>query len=272
VRVRLAALSLTVLLALAGSASASTRILAVGDFGVGGVRERATGQAMEAFEARHPAAYFVTLGDNDYTRSPSEFERNWAEAFGWLRAAGVRAAGVLGNHDYEVGEGSYELATLGMPRRYYTRRVGDVQLFLLDSNRIDAAQTAWLRRKLAASTAAWKIAAFHHPAFSCGLHRGSGEVLDRWSPLFERYGVRLALSGHDHNYQRFAPRRGVTYVLHGGGGAPLYPLVGCLPSYPRLERGQASFGFVSIVAGERRLVVTALDLEGRRVDRVTLER
>ena len=35
-------------------------------------------------------------------------------------------------------------------------------------------------------------------------------------PLFERYGVQLVLSGHDHDYQRSKPINGVTYVVSGG--------------------------------------------------------
>lgn len=270
-RIRLAALgALVAAVALVSSAGAATRILAVGDFGVGGDRQRATGAGMKRFERSHPATYLVTLGDNDYTRGRS-FEANWRASFGWLGAADVRVAGTLGNHDYETGDrGAYQLATLGMPRRYYTRRIGDVQLFLLDSNRIDDVQTAWLEQRLSASEALWKVVVFHHPPYACGGHLGHELVQDRWVPLFERYGVQLVLSGHDHAYERFERRNGVTYVIHGGGGAPLYPVLFCLPSYPDLVFARADYGFLSVVAGEEQLTLTALDLRGRRVDRVRI--
>jgi len=268
-RLALLAAGILVVAGLAGNAGAVTRILAVGDFGVGGERERRTGDAIRRYEERYPASLLVTLGDNDYTRSPSVFRRNWREAFGWLRDAGVGVAGTLGNHDYEVERGRYELESLGMPAPYYTRRVGNVELFLLDSNVIDSAQTAWLRRRLKASTARWKIAAFHHPPYSCGFHAGNETVVARWQPLFERYGVQLVLTGHEHSYQRFE-RRGVTYVVHGGGGGPLYPPLPCPRSYPERQFSRLSYGFLSIRAGEERLRVAALDLAGRRVERVTL--
>ena len=73
----------------AAPAAAATRILAVGDFGVGGSTERATGAAIEAWEADHPASVLLTLGDNDYTESPPAFRSNWHDAFGWLEGAGV---------------------------------------------------------------------------------------------------------------------------------------------------------------------------------------
>jgi acid phosphatase len=272
VRVRLV-IALAALAAVAGvpGATAAIRILAVGDFGVGGERERATGTAISHYEQRYPAKLLVTLGDNDYTRSPAAFKRNWQAAFGWLDGAGVKVAGTLGNHDYEVDRGRYELATLGMPSPYYSRRIGNVELFLLDSNAIDDAQTAWLSRRLRASSARWKIVAFHHPPYSCGFHSGNRTVVAGWVPLFERYGVALVLSGHEHSYQRFA-RRGVAYVVHGGGGAPLYPPLPCPSGYPERLGSQLGFGFLSILAGTRRLRVTALDLRGRRVDRVSLVR
>mgnify|MGYP003289957297 CR=1 FL=1 len=89
-------------LASAASAGAATRILAVGDFGVGGKTERRMGAAMKAWEADHPANLLLTLGDNDYTESPRAFRRNWSDAFGWLSGAGVWVRGTLGNHDVRV--------------------------------------------------------------------------------------------------------------------------------------------------------------------------
>jgi acid phosphatase len=271
VRLRIAAV-VALALALAGTAGAANRILAVGDFGVGGESERATGAAMKRFEATHPASYLVTLGDNDYTKGRA-FAANWQEAFGWLPAAGVKVAGTLGNHDYEAGQSRAELAALGMPGPYYTRKVANAQLFLLDSEMIDdPAQTAWLAQALEASKAAWKIAVFHHPPYSCGFHSGNDDVVAQWVPLFERYGVQLVLSGHEHSYQRFRARRGVTYVVHGGGGAVLYPPTSCPSDHPKRLFSRMGFGFLSVYAGKRRLKVTAIDRQGRSVNSVTLTR
>ena len=129
-------------LALSGSSSAQVRVsfLAMGDYGVGGSRELSLGLRMKSYESRHDANMLVALGDNDYLQSPRLFRANWQKSFGWARRNGLRVGGVLGNHDYETGRGAYELATLGMPGRYYTRRLGDgeVQLFFLDSNSISA--------------------------------------------------------------------------------------------------------------------------------------
>jgi len=258
---------------LAGSSAAQTQVgfLAVGDYGVGGSREVAVGLAMKRFEARRPAGWLVTLGDNDYGESPARFRSSWQQAFGWARRSGLRVGGVLGNHDYLVGRGSYELRTLGMPGRYYTRRLGDgVQLFFLDSNRITAGETAWLERQLSESTATWKIALFHHPPYSCGEHAGNTGVVRSWVPLFERHGVQLVLSGHDHDYQRFQPRNGVTYVVDGGGGASLYRLHRCPRSYPPSARRFSDYGFLYVSATDQKLDVSAVDLRGHVRDRFAL--
>ena len=196
-------------LALAGSSAAQVRVgfLAAGDYGVGGSRELSLGLRMKGYESRNPANMLVTLGDNDYTESPARFRENWRRSFGWARRTGMRVAGVLGNHDYEVARGRYQFRLLGMPGPYYTRTLGDAQLFFLDSNFVTDRQTAWLEQQLAESTSTWKIAVFHHPPYTCGGYFGDRTVQRRWVPLFETYGVQLVLSGHDHNYQRFAATR-----------------------------------------------------------------
>jgi tartrate-resistant acid phosphatase type 5 len=246
------------------------RILAVGDFGTGGKAELRTGRAMRSFEQRHSADLLLTLGDNDYTDSPTRFERNWQKSFGWLGGAGVKVAGTLGNHDVETQNGLYEQATLNMSGRYYKRSVGCVDLFVLDSNRIDPQQTAWLDRVLAESKACWKLPVFHHPAYTCGAYSSARDVVASWVPLFERHGVRLALAGHDHDYQRFAPQKGVTYVVHGGGGQALYSLRRCPRGYPRRVFARSAYGFLYINAEPELLSVFAIDRSGRPIDRVKL--
>jgi hypothetical protein len=49
------------------------------------------------------------------------------------------------------------------------------------------------------------LAYWHHPRFSSGIH-GSDLRNDRlWRPLYEG-GADVVLVGHDHDYERFAPR------------------------------------------------------------------
>ena len=258
---------LIVLALLAPSAAdAATGILAVGDFGVGGQRQRAVGAAIRAFEERNPADVLVTLGDNDYTRGRS-FAPSWRASFGWLPGAGMDVAGALGNHDVEVRRGRYQFRLLRMPGPYYVRRISEVELIVLDSTAITPAQTRWLERTLAARSGFRRIVVFHHPPWTCGGHLGSAAVQRAWVPLFERYGVRLVLNGHDHNYQRFV-RRGVTYVVNGGGGARLYALRRCPRGYPQRVAARSTYGFLHVSVEADGFLVRALGLDGRTIDTV----
>ncbi|MBA3383323.1 MAG: metallophosphoesterase [Actinobacteria bacterium] len=247
------------------SARGATSILAIGDFGVGGERQRVLGTAVRDYESRRSADLLLTLGDNDYTRGVS-FATNWTSTFGWLSAARVGVAGTLGNHDVEFARGRYQFDLLRMPGAYYVRRAKDVELIVLDSNAITTAQTRWLTRTLAKRSPRTRIVALHHPPYTCGGHLGSGAVQRVWVPLFERYGVRLVLSGHDHNYQRFE-RNGVTYVVHGGGGAGLYKLRACPRAYPARLAARVGHGFLHLAVEPDGVLVQVIDLKGQSIDR-----
>jgi hypothetical protein len=266
-RSSLAAIVVAPTLALSAQAAEPTRILAIGDFGVGGATQANMGAAVRTWEESHPAHILVTLGDNDYTEDPEAFHDNWTTSFGWLQGAGVDVAGTLGNHDVRVANGTYEFDELGMPRWRYRRVVGNVELFLLNSNSVGSdKQREWLRVRLRESTATWQIVAFHHPAYTCGNYLGHPEIRSRWVPLFERRGVDLVLAGHDHNYQRFADHNGVRYVVHGGGGQTLYPIRSCPGSYPARRFARSQRGFLYIVARDDRLRVHAVKPSGAVID------
>jgi Calcineurin-like phosphoesterase len=267
VRRVIATAAIALALVLAAPAGSATRILAVGDFGVGGSTERATGKAIKGWEADHPASVLLTLGDNDYTESPPDFRRNWRDAFGWLEGAGVSPRGTLGNHDVRVRSGRYEFDALGMPSSHYRRSLPDLDLFVLNSNSVGDRQTRWLRRHLAASTATWKIVSLHHPPYTCGGYTSNPAVVSRWVPLFERFGVTLVLAGHDHNYQRFAAKKGVTYVVHGGGGQELYSLRSCPAGYPKRAFARRGHGFLDITVRPGLLRLKAVNLSGKVIDR-----
>jgi len=89
-------------------------------------------------------------------------------------------------------------------------------------------------------------------------------------PLFERYGVKLVLNGHDHNYQRFAPRHGVRYIVHGGGGQHLYPVERCPASYPTRKFARAVHGFLYLRATDTQLRVSSVTRRRNIIDNVVI--
>jgi tartrate-resistant acid phosphatase type 5 len=47
----------------------------------------------------------------------------------------------------------------------------------------------------------WRIPFAHHPLYSAGPQHHNTRGMDRLLPLFERSGVRVMFSGHEHNFQ-----------------------------------------------------------------------
>jgi acid phosphatase type 7 len=115
-------------------------------------------------------------------------------------------------------------------RRYYTFTYGTARFLILDSNSNAFAltdQTAWIEGQLVEARQDPRIrhvfVAMHHPPYSLALHGGNRNLRERWTPLFEKYGVAAVFSGHDHVYER-AHANGVHYFVTGGGGAVPYKL------------------------------------------------
>ena len=82
-------------------------------------------------------------------------------------------------------------------------------------------QYQFLKRDLAGTSRPFKVFFGHHPAYSSGSHGSTKKMQEYLQPLFEENGVQLVFAGHDHDYERTIVN-GITYVVSGGGGAPLY--------------------------------------------------
>ena len=67
--------------------------------------------------------------------------------------------------------------------------------------------------------------------------------------------------------QSVAPRNGVTYVVHGGGGQELYPLRTCPDGYPRRAFARRAHGFLDIVVRPGTIRLKAVSVFGHVVDR-----
>ncbi len=85
----------------------------------------------------------------------------------------------------------------------------------------------WLRADLAAHPAACTLAYFHKPLFSSGgAHGDAPEIRPLYQALYDA-NADVILSGHDHDYERFAPQdpngkldraRGIREFVVGTGG------------------------------------------------------
>lgn len=246
------------------------RMVVAGDTGDSGERLDATGVAMASLGGDDPYDLMLLLGDCVYPwGDPSRVDETVFEPFAPVLESGTELWAVLGNHDVAKGHGDEQLDAMGVPGRWWS--VARDGLFLVGLDSTDAhnrAQRAWLERVLssdAARTARWRVAALHHPPYSAGYQGSSDDARAVFSPLFERFGVQLVLSGHDHDYQRSEPIDGVTYVVSGAGA-------------DTRRTGEASFTavsfswhhFLDVGVFDDRLVVQAVNQDRRVADRFVL--
>lgn len=141
---------------------------------------------------------------------------------------------VMGNHDgYKRGEDALFLNYLVLPLNhlhrsegYYSFSIGDAHFIALNSYlpvEPGSPQYDWLASDLRNSSYyKWKIVFLHEPPYSTGKHGSNINERQILSPLFEKAGVAIVFAGHDHLYERTRKIKGVTYIVTGGGGAPLH--------------------------------------------------
>ena len=242
--------------------------VAFGDFGGGG-GQAAVAAAMTKWAASHRVDALVTTGDNVYpTGEPSLYTSELDAPYRSLRVGRPMWA-TLGNHD--AGHGAEELAHLGLPPLPYVKSLPNVQLLFVDANHPDAAQATWLDAQLAGPGPPFRIVVFHQPAYSCGLHGSTPDVDRLWVPVLERHHVALVLNGHDHDYERFTSPAGVTYVVTGGGGQDLYPLIPCTGTPQENAKAQVHH-FTGVEVTARSVTLTAVGTDGAVIDRAVLTR
>lgn len=212
-------------------------LLAAGDI----ARCGEPGAAATAALLRDRPGTVATLGDNAYRVGS---EQQFAECYDptWGAEKG-RTRPALGNHDYGAREakGYFDYFGDAAGERgagYYSYDLGTWHVAVLNSNcgevggcETGSPQERWLRADLAAHPAACTLAYWHHPLFSSGKeHGGEPEMGPIWETLGEA-GADVVLSGHEHNYERFAPqdangradpRRGIRQFVVGTGGTGHY--------------------------------------------------
>jgi hypothetical protein len=180
-----------------------------------------------ALVARIPGTVAV-LGDAVYERGTA---KEFRDCYSWGRFRG-RTRAALGNHEYGSGNAAAAIAYFHLPRPgYYSYDLGDWHVVVLNSNCGPAGgcgrgspQQRWLAADLAAHPARCTVAYMHHPRFSSGLHGPDTTLGALWTTL-SRGGVDVALAGHDHHYERFAPFEGIRAFVVGTGGRSHYPVL-----------------------------------------------
>lgn len=212
------------------AAAEPTIVFAIGDTGDCGEGPPQVSAAIRR-DADVARGWLLELGDLAYpTATAARLQECHEPHFG--PALFPRRIAVPGNHDArDPGlAGFRSLYPEAVPR---TVDFGRWRLLMLDSNRRDEAwaeQLGWVDQAVKGAAGRCLIAAWHHPAWGSGKHGDNAFAQPLWARLA---GVAsFTLHGHDHHYERLAPRDAVGTVSAGGtpsfiaghGGATLYPV------------------------------------------------
>jgi hypothetical protein len=196
----------------------SVRFAVIGDNGTGAKEEYEIGDQMEKLHQTTGFDFVLMNGDDIYGgKSGAELKKKFELPYAALLSGGVKFYATLGNHD-NPNERFYKPFNMG-EKRYYNFKNGNAEFFALDSTYMDAAEINWLTQQLQSSTAAWKICFFHHPFYSDGKFHGPDlDLRRRLEPIFEKYGVNVVFTGHEHFYERLKPQNGIYYFIEGSSG------------------------------------------------------
>lgn len=240
-------------------------VWAVGDGADGGHRARGLARLIVAGRP----ALFLYLGDVYESGTAAEFAAHYDRVYGSLAR---RTAPTPGNHDYPrrgVGYGPYWRRKLGGPvPSYYALDIAGWQLLSLNSegpHDPSSAQIAWLRRRMR-GTGTCRIAFWHRPRFSAGLHGDEIDVAPLWTAVAGR--AALVLNGHDHTSQRLKPIAGTTEIVAGGGGHRPYPVNAGEPRLAYSSTGAPAALELRLGPGAAR--ITFWSVAGRRLDTHTV--
>ena len=129
----------------------------------------------------------------------------------------------------------------------------------------------------------WIIVMFHHPVYPVHTQRVYTDLQEQWAPLFDKYGVDLVLTGHDHAYMRTGKifnhkpvadtAQGTVYVIINSSEKH-YPAK-YLPQTKVAIKDMPLYGKVDLSinsSGKAVLYFRAFNLDGKVVDEFTLEK
>ncbi|MFQ6171704.1 DNRLRE domain-containing protein [Oryzobacter sp. R7] len=242
-------------------------VAAVGD-GAGG--EQAATDVTDMIAAWQPEM-LTYLGDVYDDGTITEFKNWYGDSTSWYgRFKGITAP-VVGNHEYnKTATGTFEAD--GYFRYwngispYYSFDAGGWHVVALDST-TQYNQTApgtpqyeWLVQDLANRANPCTVVLWHHPLNTVGSEGPSQRLSAMWQVLRQN-DVTLVLTGHDHQYQHWAPLDGnqqpdpdgVTQMVSGAGGHSSQSITG---SDPRVVATAQAYGALRLEVYPERIDYT----------------
>ena len=237
---------------------------------------------------RPDAAFYIMAGDLvDRGNERDDWDSFFHNARGIYDRRPIVPA--IGNHENQGGHPGMYLQMFDLPKngpegvepeRAYTFKYSNAEFFVLDTNITPESQSAWLEEALKNSTATWKFAVYHHPAYSSKPERDNPGIRDHWTPLFDKYHLDMALQGHDHAYLRTYPINDEKKAASPAEGTVYIVSVSGTKFYEQGERDYTEFGLTNVstfqvldiqISGNR-LVYRSYDGDGKLRDNLIIEK
>ena len=200
----------------------------------------------------------------------------------------------LGNHEKDSPY-YYDFFNLPNNERYYSFSVGDALFISLDLEGIQyqtpkylkkqnrryfwgnheiayfKKQKEWLEHTLNLhDDAGFIFVYFHKPLISVKKSRVEGTKMRRkvWGDLFERHGVQVVFSGHDHHYHH-ALSGGTHYITTAGGGASLYDIDAIQPETVKAIKTEH---YILTDVNMNTAILNVIDIKGDQIDTITIDK
>jgi len=215
--------------------AADTTAVLVGAGDIADCKDLSGAEATAKLLEKIPGTVFAA-GDLAYPDGSKEnfmcYDKTWGRVKSRTRPA-------PGNHEFHQKGATYYFqyfgAAAGDPNNgYYSYDLGSWHIIVLNSEcaevggcEVGSRQEKWLRADLGAHPVACTLAYFHKPLFSSGGAHGDDLLIKPlWQALYDA-NADVIISGHDHDYERFAPQtpdgksdmsRGIREFVVGTGG------------------------------------------------------
>lgn len=271
--------------------------IAMGDWGRHGAdHQKEVAEQMGKTASEIKSQFVIATGDNFYPSGViSEQDPSFRYSFEDIYTAFSLQWDwypVLGNHDYKSNpdaEVAYSKISRRwkMPARYYSRIIpipGDtaskILILFIDTSPLipefysnaeygpavktqdSTKQKEWIESELSnqAANIKWKIVVGHHPMFTGGSRTDSYDTKAMrriLKPMFDKYGVDVYLTGHEHSLQHLVSGRTQHFISGAASEKTAVHLI------PESKMAASEYGFMVFSVSKGKLLVNAIDYTGK---------
>lgn len=278
--------------------SKALSFLVMGDWGRNGAdHQKQVAEQMGKTAAEIKAQFIIATGDNFYPSGViSEFDPLFRYSFEDIYTAFSLQWDwytVLGNHDYKSNpdaQVAYSKISRRwkMPARYFSKKfyinndsTQQVLIAFIDTNPLipefysnseygpnvktqdSTKQKIWLQQVLsdASPNIKWKIVVGHHPMYTGGGRTDGYDtkaIRNSLLPLFDKYGVDMYLTGHEHSLQHLVASGKTQHFISGAASEKTN-----VHMIPESKMVASEYGFMTFSITDKKVLVQTIDDTGK---------